>query len=186
MTFPASVAEHRTKAVIAAVLFLLAVFAWEWVLVPTPSTTGSARTDQWFAGGHAEVRSRRRASIDLDPTLHLEALRLTETSRYAGSGRNLFEPVLAPPIIPGLTHHEFTFSKPAEVAAPFSTGLKFYGFSSNANSRRIFLLKGDDLFIAQEGDTIDRRYRIVRVTRDSVEIEDVLAGEGERIYLPHS
>jgi len=64
--------------------------------------------------------------------------------------------------------------------------LKFYGFSSNANSRRIFLLKGDDLFIAQEGDTIDRRYRIVRVTRDSVEIEDVLAGAGERTYLPHS
>lgn len=186
MTFPASMVEHHTKMVTAGVLLLLAVFAWECVLVPTPPTTGSARTEQGFAGGHAEVRSRRMASIDLDPTLHLESLRLTETSRYQGSGRNLFEPIPATPVLPGLTHHEFTLSKPAEIAVPFSTGLKFYGFSSDANSRRIFLLKGDDLFIAQEGDTIDRRYRILRVTRDSVEIEDVLAGARERIYLPHS
>ena len=184
MTFPGSVVEHRTKAVIAAVMFLLAAFAWECVLVPTPPTTGTTRVEPEIAGGHAEVRSRKRASTGLDPTLHLEALRLTETSTYEGSGRNLFEPIIPLPTVPGLTDHEFRLSKPPEIAAPFSTDLKFYGFSSNANSRRIFLLKGDDLFIAQEGDTIDRRYRIIRVMRDSVEVEDVLAGARERIYLP--
>jgi hypothetical protein len=35
-------------------------------------------------------------------------------------------------------------------------------------------LSGDDVFLAREGEIVNRRYRIIRITNNSVEIEDVL------------
>src|SRR5260370_11317339 len=40
--------------------------------------------------------------------------------------------------------------------------------------KKVFLSQGDDIFIASEGDIVDRRYKIVRITATTVDIEDVL------------
>ena len=49
--------------------------------------------------------------------------------------------------------------------------------------KRIFLSKDEDVFIAGEGDIVDRRYRIVRVSGDAVEVEDVLNNHRQMIFL---
>jgi len=131
------------------------------------------------------VKWRKSAPTQIDPTLHLEALQFAETSKYEESGRNLFETV-ATAVTPDLIRREFKFPESPhipEAVIPFSTGLRFFGFSSTANRKRVFLMKGEDLFIAKEGETIDRRYRVTHVMRDSVEVEDILAGVKERIFL---
>ena len=41
-------------------------------------------------------------------------------------------------------------------------------------NKRIFLSKGEDIFVAKEGDIVDRRYKVVHIGTNSVEVQDVL------------
>ena len=43
----------------------------------------------------------------------------------------------------------------------------------------MFLLRGEDIFLAREGQIIDRRYKIVHIGTNSVEIQDVLTNHTE-------
>jgi hypothetical protein len=53
--------------------------------------------------------------------------------------------------------------------------LKFYGFANRIDgNKRIFLSKGEDIFVAKEGDIVDRRYKVVHIGTNSVEVQDVL------------
>jgi hypothetical protein len=45
------------------------------------------------------------------------------------------------------------------------------------------LSQGEDIFVAAEGDIIDRRYRILHIGPASVEIEDVLNNNRQSIPL---
>ena len=53
--------------------------------------------------------------------------------------------------------------------------LKYYGYSTaRANGKKqAFFLDGDDILVAGEGDTVKRRYRVVRIGVNSVVMEDV-------------
>jgi hypothetical protein len=73
---------------------------------------------------------------------------------------------------------------PPPVAAPPPIPLKFFGFASHPGEpKRIFLSKGDDVFIAGEGEIVDRRYKVVRISPNSVEIQDVV-GSGPPQNIP--
>jgi hypothetical protein len=47
----------------------------------------------------------------------------------------------------------------------------------------VFLSKGDDIFIAKEGQIIDRRYKIIKIGANSVEVEDVLTNNRQTLPL---
>jgi diadenosine tetraphosphatase ApaH/serine/threonine PP2A family protein phosphatase len=119
----------------------------------------------------------------VDPMLNIGALRASEAARYEGSGRDIFHVALdLPPHRKtekwdpekNVTRHE-------ETVTPFP--LTFFGFSRRGDARSIFLLAGDDVFIAREGDVVDRRYKIVRVTPKSVEVEDLMKQETQKLWL---
>ena len=40
-------------------------------------------------------------------------------------------------------------------------------------SRTAFLQHGEDIFIAKEGDVVDRRYKVVKISAFSVDVEDL-------------
>ena len=62
--------------------------------------------------------------------------------------------------------------------------LKFYGFTGNKSGpKQVFLSKGDDIFIAKEGQIIDRRYKIIKIGPNSVEVEDVLTNNRQTLPL---
>jgi hypothetical protein len=62
--------------------------------------------------------------------------------------------------------------------------LKFFGFANKpGETKKVFLSQGEDVFIAGEGDIIDRRYKILRITPVSVEVEDVLTNNRQSIPL---
>jgi len=51
--------------------------------------------------------------------------------------------------------------------------LKFYGFTSaRAGLKRAFFLEGEDVYVANEGDIVKKRYKVVRVNLNSVVVED--------------
>jgi len=58
--------------------------------------------------------------------------------------------------------------------------LKFYGYAGpKGDNRQVFLLRGEDIFLAKEGQIIDRRYKILHIGTNSVEIQDVLTNHTE-------
>lgn len=118
------------------------------------------------------------SSSALDPTLHPEVMAQAEDTTYTGNGRNIFSPNSAAPTPVDIEKPKnFRPSAPPVPQGPPPPpviDLKFYGYSSaHGGSRQIFLLHGDDIFLAHEGDVVDRRYRVVSIRPFSVEIEDI-------------
>jgi hypothetical protein len=77
---------------------------------------------------------------------------------------------------------------PTPTPPPPPIPLKFYGFANKpGEARRIFLAEGDPqnsiVFIAKQGDIVDRRYRVVQISANSVQIEDVLYNNKQSIPL---
>ncbi|HEX6493863.1 MAG TPA: hypothetical protein VF018_00170 [Acidobacteriaceae bacterium] len=117
------------------------------------------------------------SSSALDPTLHPEVMAQAEDTTYSGNGRNIFSPNSAAPVEipqPKVPIRPSVPLPPPGPPPPPAIDLKFYGYSSaQGGTRQIFLLHGDDIFLAHEGDVVDRRYRVVSIRPFSVEIEDI-------------
>jgi hypothetical protein len=64
--------------------------------------------------------------------------------------------------------------------------LKFYGFvnPSKADNKRAFFLDGDDIVIAGEGDTIKKRYKVIRIGINSAVVEDTQFKSNSQQTLP--
>ena len=105
----------------------------------------------------------------------------------AGGDRSLFDfsqppapPVVAPKILPTsqIKPAETTPAPPAKPADPPPAPkppipLKFYGFIAGGGPpRRAFFLNGEEIFVAAEGETVQKRYRIVRIGLNSAVVED--------------
>jgi hypothetical protein len=63
--------------------------------------------------------------------------------------------------------------------------LKYYGFSSppGAGTKTAFFLDGEDILVAKEGETVKRRYRVVRIGVTSVVMEDTDSKRQQTIPL---
>jgi hypothetical protein len=183
--------ENRKKTVWAAALGVLAVLAVVYEVVPMLSGPGPTpvAASQPVKTIEVEPVGRRgtgpskkaHAPANLDPTLRLDLLAASEGTMYEGSGRNIFVSQ-ADPVIPQTTHNGTTDHDnkgPSYVTPtpppPQPIPLKFFGFANQTGeAKKIFLSKGEDVFIAGEGDIVDRRYKVVRISANSVEIQDVV------------
>jgi len=198
--------ENRRQTIAAIVLGVLFLLILGYEVMGSFSTNASttnayatsgpelipAKTQH--AGRHngtvSDVGKKTGAAQDLDPTLHLQQLAATEHIKYEGSGRNIFvaeaDPIIPTPLAPGVTakENEAAAWQPPAVAAAPPIPLKFFGFASHPGEpKRIFLSKGDDVFIAGEGEVVDRRYKVLRISPNSVEMQDVV-GSGSPQTIP--
>lgn len=123
----------------------------------------------------------------IDPTLRLDLLERLKNAKFTGAARSLFEP--GPAEIPPQLAQKVTVMPgprpgaapaampgPAAPAGPPPITLKFYGFAAPPTSngaRRGFFLDGDEVLIANEGDTIKGRYHIVSLQPKAAEVEDL-------------
>lgn len=129
----------------------------------------------------------------IDPTLRLELIKRLGSVQIEGGNRTIFdfgaapppkqpdppkifpkpptEASVAPPPPPPVS---VTPAAPVKPAAP-PIRLKFYGFVGGARTKtkRAFFLDGEDIFVAGEGDVIQKRYRVVRIGLNSVVMEDL-------------
>jgi hypothetical protein len=188
--------ENRKEVILLAVLGVLALLLLArqfWPSEPSPSTPTAA--------AHASTESRplmRRTASGklvpvteprLDPTLNFDLLRQTEQIKYAGNGRNIFVNGSAPierPLRNGTDQPQAQVYTPPPVQPPPPITLKFFGFASKPGEpKKVFLSQDQDVFIAGEGDIVDRRYRVLRIsnTPPSVEVEDVLNNHKQSLPL---
>ena len=145
---------------------------------PKPGTKASAKP------------TRKPADENLDPTLRLDLLATSEKTQYEGVGRNIFvsqreEVVIQQPVAPANTDSQPPPYIPPQPQPPPPIPLKFYGFANSPGEpKKVFLKNGEDVFVAGEGEIVDRRYKVIRITATSVEIQDmVYSGPPQMIAL---
>ncbi len=150
----------------------------------TAVTSGSG-TQAPAGRGRKGVSVLRGLRPSLDPSLRFDLLKSSEEKEYEGGKRNIFREYVAEvaidrPITPVIPPPPVDPGPPPLPPIP----LKYYGFASKpGEARKVFLSNGDEVFIAEEGQIIQRRYKILKITPTSVEVEDVLNNTKQPIPL---
>lgn len=185
--------ENKTKTIIAAVLAIMAAvllmraFRGDDNSAPAasvPRPASPAATSEARSGRPEPARRTVHPTLaqTLDPTLRFDWLKSSEEVTYKGTGRDIFRSQPEPAPIPKPLPPD---KQPNAVPPPPPPiDLKFYGFASRKDGyKRIFLSKGEDIFVAKEGDIVDRRYKIVHIGQNSVDVEDVLTNNRQTLPL---
>jgi len=185
-------AEDKKKVYIAGglgavVLFLVVRMFMDSSGAPPPpspavvvqsSTPAAPLKTQQSTDAHEAAKLASTAS-NLDPTLHPELMQQAESLKYTGNGRNIFSLNSVPVVIPAAIKSARNTLPPPPTGPPPPQppppiDLKFFGYSARQTGiRRAFLLKGDDVFIASEGDVVDHRYKVVKIAPTAVQVEDI-------------
>jgi hypothetical protein len=189
--------KKRVYQLAALVVVMLGIAAWEIfgssstptptappaapavVTAPAPSTaTETAQeTTTTAAGAYVHQAAKVGGLAALDPTLHPEIMRQAESLEYTGKGRNIFSLTSMPTAIPkpvASVRQVVVETGPPPPPPPPPITLGFYGYASEkSGQKQVFLLHGDDIFIASEGDVVDRRYRVVKIGPASIQVEDI-------------
>lgn len=188
--------ENRTKLIVAVSLMVLALVLVGRMLFSSGGTSSAAANSPVSPSVaparvvHVRPGAQKKAKVarSLDPALRYDWLKASEDTEYQGKGRNIFRAQAE--IIPTPAGDPVTTG--AENPSPTNTGppppppinIKFFGFANRpGESKKIFLSQGEDVFIAVEGDIVDRRYKVLVISPMSVEIEDVLTNNRQSIPL---
>jgi hypothetical protein len=140
----------------------------------------------------AAAKKLGTTSAQLDPTLRMDAMLVTESLVYSGSGRNIFSANSAPIDIPKPIVPVRTVKAPPPGPPPPPPGppppppidLKFFGTATAADgTRRAFLLHGEDVFLASNGDIVQRRYKVITISANSVQVEDMANSNTQTLPL---
>lgn len=197
--------ENKKQARWAIILGVVALIVGAYELIPlfsgssSPSSSAEAaapslvRPTSSKAGAKGSKPGQKPKEESLDPTLRLDLLATSEKTQYEGAGRNIFvsqreEVVIPPPVASAVTDQQAAYQGPPQPPPPPPIPLKFYGFANSPGEpKKVFLKNGDDVFVAGEGEIVDRRYKVVRITATSVEIQDmVYSGPPQSIPLTQS
>jgi hypothetical protein len=188
-------AENRKQVIALAVLGGISLVTLGRALWPSAPSQPPVAPQTASANPGRVAALRRTASGKfvkaseprLDPTLDLDLLRQSEQIKYAGTARNIFVAGSQPQIEAVLKNPALDKRGPVPPPAlppPPPINLKFFGFASKPGEpKKIFLSQGEDIFIAAEGDIVNRRYRILHISPAAVDIEDVLNNNRQSIPL---
>jgi len=182
--------DNKKKATWAIILGVLALLLCSYMFIPmfmgsSPEAASSAQAAAPVASTKTPARLGKGKKVrveNLDPTLKLDLLASSEETLYEGSGRNIFvsqpDVVIPTPLAPGSPDskkEDEAWHPPAPPVSP-PIPLKFFGFASRpGEAKKVFLSLNDDVFVAGEGEIVNRRYKVIRISANSVEIQDLVS-----------
>lgn len=181
----------------AVVYFVRYMFGGSASPAPAPATASSSQNGTENAAPPAETRdanghaAKKLPALEkLDPTLHPEVMAGAESLEYSGKGRNIFSMTSAPVVIP----KEVASARPQPMVPQAPPGppppppidLKFFGYSADNGAKKAFLLHGDDVFIANEGDVVDHHYKVLKISPLSIQVTDLLYNNTQTLPLTQS
>ena len=184
---------NRRQTITAVTLGVLALGACFYIYEELFATGGSTTTPT-TAVAPAPVRTAPAATGQhtarpvvttgtLDPTLHMQAMLVSESVAYSGAGRNIFSTQSAPPRVP--VPQPVAPARPLPPPLPCPPNcppppppppidLKFFGVETAANgARQACLLHGDAVYLAAAGDVVLRRYKVLSVDAKSIQVQDL-------------
>jgi hypothetical protein len=143
---------------------------------PAPASQ-PASTPHTASGGAA--KNLGSTSAQLDPTLKMQPM-LAAEKLVNSAPIDIPKPIAAvrpqtpPPVI----------TAPLGPPPPPPIDLKFFGTSTAADGKRqAFLLHGQDVFLATDGEIVQRKYRVVTVSANSVVVEDMANANRQTLPL---
>jgi hypothetical protein len=153
------------------------------------------QSDEFHPVLHSKRPEDRIDPGKIDPTLRLDLLAKVQNADPGGPGRNVFqfgpppakalppEPKIDLPTAPVKT--ETTAAAPPPPPPDPKINLRYYGYTSVAGTatKTAFFLDGEDILVAKEGDTVKRRYRVVRIGATSVVMEDTQSKHQQTLPL---
>jgi hypothetical protein len=127
--------------------------------------------------------------INVDnPALRLDVLQRFLNLQYKGGHRNIFVATLPPPPPPPtpVTPVNAAPTVPAG-PPPLNVEAKYFGFVSDSRGsyRRAFFAtsNNEEVYVAGEGDTLLGRFRVVKLTATTADLEEVSSGRHATLTL---
>jgi hypothetical protein len=189
-------AEDKKKLIIAVVLGVVALLLVGEFLFNSGGSSASSPTaaapvaESASPGAKAKGHGKKliAAAKSLDPELRYDWLKASEDTKYQGNGRNIFEAqevVIEKPVAPAVKPKpQVVDNTPPPPPPPPPINLKFFGFANRpGEAKKVFLEQGEDIFVASEGDIVNRRYKVLHIAPTMVEVEDVLNNNRQSIPL---
>ena len=182
--------KNQLRIMIVLLAILLLVGIYNFVDFGTSSAAAPATSTQ---GAQSAKKTGTAPIVDntLDPRLHVTELAASQNVKYEAGGRNIFRMEEVKAAIPQMQGP----ARLAEIGPPLPPTptptpppppipLKFYGFASKPTEpKRIFLDDEGEIFVARQGDIVERKYKVVQINNTSVVIEDVLYNNRQTIQL---
>ena len=162
-------------------------------VVPAAPPRPRSRSEEF----HPVLRSKRPEDridpMTVDPTLQLDRLAKVQAVNLAGGSRNLFQfgqPEAAKVEVPKGPEPKVEVVRfvgpkapppppvpppPQPTPPPPPIPLKYYAYwmARDNNKKMAVFMDGEEILMAGEGETLKRRYRVVRINPTSVVMEDL-------------
>jgi len=173
-----------------AILLLVGIynfvdFGTSSAAAPAPATTQTATQAPQKSAGAQQL-----PDSTLDPRFHWHELAVSQSIKYEAGGRNIFRmEEIKIPTVQGSVRQNAEMGPPAPptptpTPPPPPIPLKFYGFASKGSEpKRIFLADEGEVFVARQGDIVERKYKVIQINNTSVIIEDMLNSNRQTIQV---
>ena len=174
--------QNKVRWMIALLAIALLVGIYNFVDFGSSSAASPAGT----TAGTQPKKSGAPQDSTLDPRFHRHELDVSQNIKYEAGGRNIFrmEELKIPKTDVGVRTPLGPDPPPTPTPTPPPPPipLKFYGFASKPNElKRIFLADEGEVFVARQGDIVERKYKVIQINNTSVIIEDVLNNNRQTI-----
>jgi hypothetical protein len=126
-------------------------------------------------------------SVD-NPALRMDILKRFLALEYKGVHRNIFSAAAPPPPQPAVPAQPVNLAPPVPSGPPpLTVDAKYFGYVSDTRGshRKAFFAtaNNEDVIIAAEGDTFMGRFRVVRISNTSADVEEVSSGRHTTLTL---
>jgi hypothetical protein len=185
--------EVRWMIALLAILLLVGIynfvdFGTSSADAPAPAPATSTQTAP--QAPQKPANAQQLSDNTLDPRLRLDILAASQSKKYEAGGRNIFRmEELKIATVQGSVRQNAEMGPPAPptptpTPPPPPIPLKFYGFASKGNEpKKIFLADEGEVFVARQGDIVERKYKVIQINNTSVVIEDMLNSNRQTIQV---
>ena len=171
---------RRNEMIVLGVLLLVlaAVVVYHFYGNSTAATAPSDPIDSRFAP----------LNVD-NPALRMDILQRFLALEYKGVHRSIFSATLPPPPAPPVSKQPPVpvAPEPPPGPPPLTVDAKYFGFVSDlgGSHRRAFFAtpNNEDVIIAGEGDTLMGRFRIIRITNTTADVEEISSSRRATLTL---
>jgi hypothetical protein len=185
--------EVRWMIALLAILLLVGIynfvdFGTSSANSPAPAPATSTQTTTQTTRKSTST-TQQLADSTLDPRLRLDILAASQNKKYEAGGRNIFRMEELKPLEKTVVGVRGPYTvemppTPTPTPPPPPIPLKFYGFASKGSEpKRIFLADEGEVFVARQGDIVERKYKVIQINNTSVIIEDMLNSNRQTIQV---